>query len=1299
MLKVFPANNRTHPISVSSLRLRNGFTQDFVVANASFAGPLDVVLYYERSIPGRADWRASSTVSILADSPANRVQTLPRIDLSQVAGASILSTKPSSRSSGQHGHIQGAYGTMRGPGCKLHVVVRFVSSTPGWTGCVGASRLFGIRVRRGPSKCSPVVRNVSFVINEGTEVTVDLGGPEVFEVWGGGAPEHTVELLREDGSGGFVASASTVVTSDCVQPDRGRSPELVKLAEVDGKPVLAQLYDKPTGMGGAIEQVFGGRRMSANSGLVGINALTLMQAPLSAGDIVVRVAYNDMSGADIQPLLVSSAAALAGSSAHQLLVLPRGAEAWVVFRNGTAGITTNRPAVISLARFDPERDSLDGVRDGWRTVKSVEFSSGLNPEQDYVQWYEAATPLDVALRPNGGDEDVFPMPNARFTGQNGRLSSVSGTSRMCDGSAVLQVQYCESAISAPRGARTFAIEEVGSNTKRSVRLQNCHETLVLFPASLRPGQPLSFQLHVSDSKGGFTARGKPTQVSAATSEMCPLEILEQYTLIKANLPTGEGAAGSPSAASSQPEDVTILGVHLQAGATARVSGALRQLAAVSEAQCRSGNVTCGGWVAPQLAAALADRRLEAGPGDTQLAAASDEVHAMAVASIFQTVINALPGIPDEAHVSLAVVGQALTASSASGTPSTSNVSSPALASRVDAQFAHEHPPPARRHLLAIPTGIGSTVDPGSAVQDTAVFDIEAAGASQVQEEDELDMEVQVFPARSKAQVETAIAAAVAGGQLERYAKDAGIEVTALLMSKSATLASSISGTGGKETKSMSPAMAETGSLVAAGICCALYAIILAYVVVQSVLLHREGHKFWSYKHGFSFLTILWTALRVGFWVDVLVAPDAVWGFARFCAFWAPHAVQFATFALLAVFFVQTINHSGWSPSSDGSSGGMRRAVTIAVVVATAVQAVFVFAAAGFASVSEANAATWGKAEASLSAIVFAGLSVGFLLLGYQLHKLPATAHNRMMLMHPRTTACVNIVLFLVFLSRSVFNLVTVSGAFSIEINSSSAFNDVAIVLVYTTWEVAPVVMLLGTVAGGGVHETAEGADPPLGLMLAIRDPDQGLLAGAQDPFEEVAVRVGSGETSSGTRWMRSPGSEASRDSGSRLGGAAVDGGSGGLNRSALDLMGVSREGYAGARPARGARASTRDDGGVAIPRPPNAGRGQSSPFDGVGLHPSFASAQQSGGESVGTDSSRGRGAARPDGANWGGGETYDSAYAAYAGGIGQFDGMYGADGDRSLADDASPQLLGEGPGLLSVAAATGQEAWAPESFT
>ena len=158
--------------------------------------------------------------------------------------------------------------------------------------------------------------------------------------------------------------------------------------------------------------------------------------------------------------------------------------------------------------------------------------------------------------------------------------------------------------------------------------------------------------------------------------MCPLQILEQYTLIKANLPTGEGAAGSPSAASSQPEDVTILGVHLQAGATARVSGALRQLAAVSEAQCRSGNVTCGGWVAPQLAAALADRRLEAGPGDTQLAAASDEVHAMAVASIFQTVINALPGIPDEAHVSLAVVGQALTASSASGTPSTSNVSSP-----------------------------------------------------------------------------------------------------------------------------------------------------------------------------------------------------------------------------------------------------------------------------------------------------------------------------------------------------------------------------------------------------------------------------------------------------------------------------------------------------------------------------------------------------------------------------------------------------------------------------------------------
>jgi len=469
-------------------------------------------------------------------------------------------------------------------------------------------------------------------------------------------------------------------------------------------------------------------------------------------------------------------------------------------------------------------------------------------------------------------------------------------------------------------------------------------------------------------------------------------------------------------------------------------------------------------------------------------------------------------------------------------------------------------------------------------------------------------------------------------------------------------------------------MVAAGALVAAAVCCALYAIILGFVAVQVVLLFRRRHKLLSYKQGFNVLTAAWTGLRVGFWADVLANPDeeGAWGAGRFVAFWAPHAVQFATFALLALFFVKTIYQDRWTSSTDEGSGGLRRWVTGAFVAGTVLETVFVFLSASLASGSAAAATTWGQVEAFGSAAVFAGLSVAFLMLGRSLHNLPATAHSRMMLVEPRTTAIVNIVLFFVFGSRSVFNVVSAFGVFSLQVESESVANDAVVVLVYTVWEVVPVVMLLATVAGGGVPERESGSDGGDGLMLS-------LTGGQASTASDHAVRITAFDSGMGSAWARSP-SVASRGSSDQRHGGG--GSSSGRDTGRSD---GTRRGGAG-RDTRGESA-----GPMALPMGLAGNPGPGS--EEGGTRRSFASGRDTPGGSVGAGSGM-----EGDAGDWPGNFGPGHAYGVYGAGDSDLDGVYGG-GDGGFATDAGgPRLLGEGPGMLSVEAATGQQEWGPGSL-
>jgi hypothetical protein len=546
--------------------------------------------------------------------------------------------------------------------------------------------------------------------------------------------------------------------------------------------------------------------MADNSGLVAVNALTLEERPLGRGDVIVRVAYNDPSGDDSQPLLVSSTGEAAPASAHQLLFLPRGSEVWVVFRAGADGITTVSRPEISLSRFDPARDLGDGVRDGWRRLSSVRYAAGTDPIEHYVQWYAAATLLDDHARPQGG-QAALPVPNARYTGSAGSITSAIGSSRACDGTAVLRVQYCESAISSPRAGRTFAILEQRSGTRRSVFLPNCQETAVVFPSTLRAGSELSFRLMRSNGKGGFVAAGRTVTILATLSDTCPIDVLRAYDVVRATL---SGAQSVFAAASDATR--TVLDIHLQAGSTISLARRMARIAAAS-------SHTAEGETAhdkPRARALLAQLQHSASTAEDASnvntehrhldAAVGTDTAAAAAAVAFQAAMSTLGGMPAGAHVIVTVesTAQADAATATDQDAQSRRLLARALPLRVPPQRLLSSAADQDQSAAEPTVGDAGSAGASDVAADSAAFDVDEAAAAPAGE-DELRLNVQVIPASLSSQVSSVVAAAVADGTLQASVVGTGAGVTAIGMEQTTSIASSVQGVGSAEVQSTAQA--------------------------------------------------------------------------------------------------------------------------------------------------------------------------------------------------------------------------------------------------------------------------------------------------------------------------------------------------------------------------------------------------------------------------------------------------------------------------------------------------------------
>jgi hypothetical protein len=99
--------------------------------------------------------------------------------------------------------------------------------------------------------------------------------------------------------------------------------------------------------------------------------------------------------------------------------------------------------------------------------------------------------------------------------------------------------------------------------------------------------------------------------------------------------------------------------------------------------------------------------------------------------------------------------------------------------------------------------------------------------------------------------------------------------------------------------------------LAAGVLCAAYASVGAYLGVRLYTLVSQGHRLLHYSVIFHSLALTWMLLRLLWWSLSLASVPRPTS-ASDLLFWLPHSVIWLTFATLALFFFRLVHWKVWS---------------------------------------------------------------------------------------------------------------------------------------------------------------------------------------------------------------------------------------------------------------------------------------------------------------------------------------------------------------------------------------------------
>jgi hypothetical protein len=178
----------------------------------------------------------------------------------------------------------------------------------------------------------------------------------------------------------------------------------------------------------------------------------------------------------------------------------------------------------------------------------------------------------------------------------------------------------------------------------------------------------------------------------------------------------------------------------------------------------------------------------------------------------------------------------------------------------------------------------------------------------------------------------------------------------------------------------------------------------------------------------------------------------------------PGLSQYTTFTLLALYFYKALNrvkrgpYTRWAYAFFGVTAVM-------IVVLVCVQAVFRGITADANEVAATN--RWNASEQITVGVVFFAMSLFYLTIAYRVRSMTPADYSRALIEQSQAlVARITFALFIVFVSRSVFNFASAAGAVNVTINTDAVGDNIASFAIYAFWELFPVSLLLVTIAQG-----------------------------------------------------------------------------------------------------------------------------------------------------------------------------------------------------------------------------------------
>lgn len=263
--------------------------------------------------------------------------------------------------------------------------------------------------------------------------------------------------------------------------------------------------------------------------------------------------------------------------------------------------------------------------------------------------------------------------------------------------------------------------------------------------------------------------------------------------------------------------------------------------------------------------------------------------------------------------------------------------------------------------------------------------------------------------------------------------------------------------------------------------------LLCYILATVFWHVRYQHNFRSWSMAFNLSSFIWLALRELFWLRTIIISGLWNPVTLYTLYWMPHPIQFGSYLILPLFYMQIISKN---PSGSSLWDSRWQCMRIVYIIAVTLMLLFIM---GGGIVVELRSkeehdclyhyngyTNYNKCyhnEMTLTPVryVVAGcfifLSLVLALLQFQLMRLESTQTytqvKQFLTTNLHTLGILNCVLFLAFLSKGMYELITIFGVAvlprALPLTNGSDLDRWTFTC-FLIWEYLPTTLILATVS-------------------------------------------------------------------------------------------------------------------------------------------------------------------------------------------------------------------------------------------